>query len=440
MPKKNLITDKIVLNRILYWLNFQPSIYNPTVRTIVRNGALFGIELTTPKEKLEFINETNNTLLYYYYNNNLNNLPASPKETIAKNLKTVQLFDLDTIDSSNNRYSQPVTFKTPQKPLRFNLKNNNNFISNEIEPRITIGQIVIDNTLETTCDCETCYGICCRPSGVHETRITITGNITNELIECDDEFSIYYHKLNNAIDAISEMDIMSWLKDNGWINVNLNETTAQINCVSDASYNVTATCYGDLDYDNPYNMIPLSSGQAEISWNSGLLYACNNNSEYRIFDEDLTQNECENIGGNWLQYCASDNCEIQAITNIALDNSGIYFDVSNVILPTGSKDLNIISILSDIDLTTKPNKIGFNVGVGNFEPTSTGNIIIPITGCDINYSSEYVQFSPAPSEIMIITNVALNTSDNPGLVFDVISVTGTINSTQQKIIPISSCN
>lgn len=438
ISKKILITDKAILNRVLYWLNFQPSIYNPTIKTIIRNGAIFGIELTPPKEKLDFISETNNTLLYYYINNNLENLPSIPKQ--AGVVQPIESTDTSfNFDTSNVRGAQSVIIGGPKLPIITNIADPIT-VSKSTSKFIT-GKIVIDNELDAPCDCITCYGICCRPSGLYEANISFIGNITDHSIECDSELSIYYHRLNNAIDAVAETNIIEWFKNNGWLNVNLNQISPElIGCDFQAAYNITATCYGDLNYDTGYEIIPLSSGQANITWNENILYACDSNSKDRIFDENLTQNECEDIGGNWLPYCSSNSCEIQAITNITFNNNGLSFDISNVILPSGSQDLNIIPVLSDIDTTTYENKIGFNVSVGNLEPSSTGNIIIPITSCDTNYSSEYVQFSPSPSEIMIITNVTLNTSDNPGLVFNVISVTGTIDSTEQKTIPISSCN
>lgn len=431
------ITDKATINRVLYWLNYRPSTYNPTVKTSVQNGAIVSVTLTAPKYTPQFYTETDDVLLNYYLNNNINNLPPTPKESTPKNLKTTKLLNLNEIDHSNHRYRQQAIFAGPQKTISFNLKNKNNTIFSSLLSQTSIGTIVTQSSLSMPCDCETCYGVCCRPSGINDIEIIFTGNITDPSIECDDIFSIHYHKANNALDAIAETNIASWLSDNGWVNITTNDTSSVPSCVSSASFKVSARCYGDLDYTSQFNMPPLSSGQAEISWNNNIC-ACIGNGD-RVFDENITQNICEDIGGTWFPLCASDSCEIQAITNVTLSENNLSFDISTVVLPTGSKDLDIIPILIDID-NTYNNKIGFNVGIGNLNASSSGQIIIPITGCDNANNSELVQFSPQPSEIMIITNVSLNTTNNPGLIFDVISVSGTIDNTVQKNISLQACN
>jgi len=372
--------------------------------------------------------------LYFYLNNDINNIPATPKESIPKKFKNIKQLDLNKIDHSNNKYRQQVIFAGPQKTTSFNLKNNTNTISQSIVSPLSIGNIVTQSSLSTPCDCETCYGVCCRPSGINDIEVIFTGNVTDPMIECDNIFSIHYHKANNALDAIDESNLITWLNNNGWVNISINETPSIPSCASSPSFKVSARCYGDLDYTSQFNMMPLSSGQAEIDGVDNI-YACIGDGD-RVFDENLTQNICEDIGGTWFPICLSDPCEIQAITNITMNNSNLSFDVSTVTLPTGSKDINIMPILIDID-TSHNNKIGFNVGVGNIVPASTGQIIIPITGCDTYSNNELVQFSPSPPEIIIITNVALN---NTGLTFDAISISGIINNTTQKNISLQSCN
>ena len=445
ISKKILITDKTVLNRILYWLNFQPSIYNPTVRTIIRNGAIFGIELTPPKEKLDFINETNNVLFYFYKNNDLENLPKTPTQTGAEQPKTsydnTNFFNFDT---SNVRGSQSVTTSGPQKPTTSNIVVPSSISENLTTTNLVFGSTQTDESGETPCDCEDCYGICCRPSGVSYKDVVFTGLVTDLVVDatgCDNNYELYLHKYNNALIAKNNSNIINMMNNNGWKvfleeDLNLSEEPS---CDKEAELKITFACYGEIDPTGTISNID-STDYASVSYPDGSFNVCNCGSGDRIFDEELTKADCENMCGNWLPYCLTSNCEIQAITNVTFNNNGLNFDISKVILQPGSQDLNIIPVLNDIDITTYENKIGFNVGVGNLEPSSTGNIIIPITNCDTNYSSEYVQFSPPPSEIMIITNVVLNTSDNPGLVFEAISVTGTIDSTEQKTIPISSCN